>query len=96
MEHTARRSSTRRLISSDLQQGHLTDDDIDVGRRILTQRLLIDVDRGVALTTSDFESWLQGKAPMPYRRVYKSGQPREYVSHLPIGSQRAAHIARLR
>ena len=39
----------------------LTDDDIDMITRILTQRLLIDVDLGVALTSSDFESWLPHK-----------------------------------
>ena len=39
----------------------LTDDDIDVITRILTQRLLIDVELGVAITSSDFEPWLPGK-----------------------------------
>jgi hypothetical protein len=39
----------------------LTEDDIDLITRILTQRLLIDVELGVALTSSDFEPWLPGK-----------------------------------
>lgn len=39
----------------------LTDEEIETVARGLTQRLLIDVDLGVALTSADFVSWLPGK-----------------------------------